>query len=277
MDHVYASAGASTVDCAAPLELSEPLSGVSLDQCKEACDAAFPACVALDYAGRSRLCTLRAGDQSEPSSFCTGNGASTFWRVEIPYASQQDVVDMSGNAANAEAEAEAEAAAVAPPRRLTVRGPDLIDSATGAPVRLRGVNVYLDYLRFDDVALLRQLLPAANLVRLVGVFWHDVAPGIPGGGADDIGDGGGGPEDEYDGGDASSDTSLGGDASPVAGASPGEDLSAALCAPADACCVEDASVGFFAPKCLADLRKALTRLTDAGLWVIVAAKVRGGD
>ena len=37
---------------------------------------------------------------------------------------------------------------------------------------LHRVNVYLDYMRFDDTALLR-LLPAANVVRLVGVFWHD--------------------------------------------------------------------------------------------------------
>ena len=30
---------------------------------------------------------------------------------------------------------------------------------------LHGVNVYLDYMRFDDTALLRKLLPAANVVH----------------------------------------------------------------------------------------------------------------
>ena len=45
---------------------------------------------------------------------------------------------------------------------------------TTAKVTLHGVNVYLDYMRFDDTALLKKLLPAANVVRLVGVFWRDV-------------------------------------------------------------------------------------------------------
>ena len=35
---------------------------------------------------------------------------------------------------------------------------------TTAKVTLHGVNVYLDYMRFDDTALLKKLLPAANVV-----------------------------------------------------------------------------------------------------------------
>ena len=40
-------------------------------------------------------------------------------------------------------------------------------------MRLHGVNIYVDYMRFDAMGLLSHLLPQANLVRLVGVFWHD--------------------------------------------------------------------------------------------------------
>jgi len=234
IDHVYASAGGSMVDCDEPLALSEPLRGVNLDRCKAECDDAFPACQAFDYAGRQQLCTLRAGEVGEPLEFCSAAGSSTFWRVDIPGASTDDAVDMSSNAADAEAEAEAEMAAARPPRRIEVRARALIDSESGEEVTLHGVNVFLDYLRFDDVALLKQLLPTANMVRLVGVFWNDVSPGPP-------------PDD--------------GSPPPV-------------CPPADPCCVDDAAVGYFAPKCLADLRRAITRLTDAGLWVIVAAKAR---
>ena len=58
-------------------------------------------------------------------------------------------------------------------RRAVVRGRQLIDSGSGSPLQLHGLNVFLDYLRFDDMALMRQLLPSANVVRLVGLFWMD--------------------------------------------------------------------------------------------------------
>ena len=58
---------------------------------------------------------------------------------------------------------------------MVVKGSRLFDSQSGGELHLHGVNFYLDYLRFDDMALLRTLLPRANLVRLVGVFWHDAA------------------------------------------------------------------------------------------------------
>ena len=233
IDHVYASGGGSVVDCDGPLALSPPSFGVSLDECKAECDAAHPACMAFDYAGRQQRCILRAGEEGEPETFCSRTGESTFWRVDIPYASSEDSVDMAANAADAEAEAEAEAAAARPPRRLSAVGAELIDSETGETVQLHGVNVYIDYLRFDDVALLRQLLPSANVVRLVGVFWYDTVPVPP----------------------------------PADGSPP------PVCPPADPCCVDDEVVGYFSPKCLAALRSAVKQLTDAGLWVIIAAKV----
>jgi hypothetical protein len=54
-----------------------------------------------------------------------------------------------------------------------VQGQQLVDSASGAALQLHGLNIYLDYVHYDDMALMRQLLPSANLVRLVGIFWHD--------------------------------------------------------------------------------------------------------
>jgi hypothetical protein len=59
------------------------------------------------------------------------------------------------------------------PRRAIVQGQQLVDSASGAALQLHGLNIYLDYVHYDDMALMRQLLPSANLVRLVGIFWHD--------------------------------------------------------------------------------------------------------
>jgi len=237
IDHVYASAGASMVDCEDAIEVSPPLEEVSIDMCKAACDDAFPECLAFDYSGRGGRCTLRVGD-GEPVSFCVQLGASTFWRVEVPSADADDARVAAANAAEAESEAAAEAAAEAAeseaPRRIIVQGERLLDSSSGEELLLHGVNIFLDYLRFDDIALLRKLLPAANLVRLVGVFWHDAPPAPP----------------------------------PTDGSSP------PFCAPADRCCVDDESTGYFAPHCLDALRTAVQRLADAGFWVIIAAKAR---
>ena len=109
IDHVYASAGASMVDCDDAIEVSPPLEEVSIDTCKAACDDAFPECLAFDYSGRGGRCTLRVGD-GEPISFCVQPGASTFWRVEVP-ADADDARVAAANAAEAESEAAAEAAA----------------------------------------------------------------------------------------------------------------------------------------------------------------------
>eukprot|EP00965_Chrysotila_dentata_P030708 1022651-Pleurochrysis_carterae.AAC.1 len=73
------------------------------------------------------------------------------------------------------------------------------------------------------------MLPAANVVRLVGVFWADVAPSSP---------------------------------------------SMEMCAPADTCCVDDATTGYFAPHCLEALKSVVRKIAEAGLWVILAAKAR---
>ncbi|EOD23906.1 hypothetical protein EMIHUDRAFT_206882 [Emiliania huxleyi CCMP1516] len=165
------------VDCEDAIEVSPPLEEVSIDMCKAACDDAFPECLAFDYSGRGGRCTLRVGD-GEPVSFCVQLGASTFWRVEVPSADADDARVAAANAAEAESEAAAEAAAEAAeseaPRRIIVQGERLLDSSSGEELLLHGVNIFLDYLRFDDIALLRKLLPAANLVRLVG-FWVIIA------------------------------------------------------------------------------------------------------
>ena len=87
----------------------------------------------------------------------------TYWRVDIPGRRKSPPPPPLGTAA----------ASPGPPRRVLVQGRKLIDSSSGAELQLHGLNVYIDYLRFDDMALMRQLLPSANFIRLVGVFWHD--------------------------------------------------------------------------------------------------------
>ena len=63
------------------------------------------------------------------------------------------------------------------PVRLTAAGPDLYDD--GRRVRLGGVNMYLEWFMtshataITDVSTLRAAVPSANLVRFVGVLWHD--------------------------------------------------------------------------------------------------------
>ena len=98
--------------------------------------------------------------RGEPLKFCARGDAATYWRVDIGGQSIQNAPKPGLRP-------------VVLPRRILVQGRKLIDSASGAALQLHGLNVYLDYLRFDDMALMRQLLPSANFVRLVGVFWHD--------------------------------------------------------------------------------------------------------
>lgn len=139
----------------------DPNGGSTLQQCKDACDASpVAACRSFSYSGATKNCKLwrTAG---EPRAFCNRQDWSSYWRVEIP--------SRSGTAAVSPPVV----AATGLPRRALVQGRQLIDSASGAALQLHGLNIYLDYVRFDDMALMRQLLPSANVVRLVGVFWHD--------------------------------------------------------------------------------------------------------
>ena len=172
--HVYASAGAGKAVCAESAAVAYPPSAegsaddASLSQCKRACDAAAPACASFGFSaaagGGGGLCRLRAA-AGEPKKFCKRGDWVSYWRVDLRDADDDDDgldgwldvdVGPSGGA-----------------RRALVRGRQLIDSATGAALHLHGVNIYVDYMRFDDMGLLSHLLPQANLVRLVGVFWHD--------------------------------------------------------------------------------------------------------
>ena len=132
-------------------------------------DAAAPACASFGFSaaaggGGGGLCRLRSA-AGEPKKFCKRGDWVSYWRVDLRDADDDDDgldgwldvdVGPSGGA-----------------RRALVRGRQLIDSATGAALHLHGVNIYVDYMRFDDMGLLSHLLPQANLVRLVGVFWHD--------------------------------------------------------------------------------------------------------
>ena len=174
--HVYASAGSRMVACDEGALLLER--SATLQQCKDACDAVpETACKSFTYDASERHCSLRSS-AGEPKRFCARGEAASYWRVDL------------GTSASALAAAPVAAVrgAVAPvvavrggvhgsstePRRALVQGARLVDSATGAALQLHGLNLYIDYMRFDDMALMRQLLPTANFVRLVGVFWHDV-------------------------------------------------------------------------------------------------------
>ena len=134
----------------------------TLQQCKAACDA-NARCKSFSYSGSLQRCSLRSV-AGEPPRFCSRDDLATYWRVDIP-----------GRRRAPPPPPQSQSVAVVPasPRRVLVQGRRLIDSLSGTELQLHGINVYLDYLRFDDTALMRQLLPSANLVRLVGVFWHD--------------------------------------------------------------------------------------------------------
>lgn len=116
--------------------------------------------------------------------------------------------------------------------RLTARGTQLWDEA-GRPVVLQGVNFYLEWYKDTfaavragsgalDVAHLRRALPAANVVRIVGLLWKDSVKAS-------------------DGLECSSD---------------------------------DASRGYLDPVCVRFLDALIKQATDAGLWVILAARCK---
>ena len=179
--HIYASAGVRMVACTegTSVPYQNPRGGTTLQQCKEACDAASATCRSFSYSGALKSCKLwRSG--GEPLSFCDRQDWSTYWRVEIPMRS----VSGGGSGGSSSSSSSSSSAAAPPPaaallgpiglpRRAIVQGQQLVDSASGAALQLHGLNIYLDYVHYDDMALMRQLLPSANLVRLVGIFWHD--------------------------------------------------------------------------------------------------------
>ena len=158
IDHVYASAGAQMVSCDEGPAVPNPPTEHSLQDCKAACDT-NTRCKSFAFSAALQQCALRQA-VGEPSRFCARDDWVSYWRVDI--ASRRRASPPPPPIG-----------APAVPRRVLVQGHTLIDSASGAELRLHGLNVYLDYLRFDDMALMRQLLPSANFVRLVGVFWHD--------------------------------------------------------------------------------------------------------
>ena len=173
--HVYASAGAGKAVCAESAAVAYlPSAEGSAD---DAGGLAVQARVRRGGAGvrvvrlRRRPPAAAAGSagcaprRASPKKFCKRGDWVSYWRVDLRDADDDDDgldgwldvdVGPSGGA-----------------RRALVRGRQLIDSATGAALHLHGVNIYVDYMRFDDMGLLSHLLPQANLVRLVGVFWHD--------------------------------------------------------------------------------------------------------
>ena len=61
------------------------------------------------------------------------------------------------------------------PSRLTVRGSQLIDPE-GKNIRLTGFNMAGDF-HGNDTAVMRSLLPGANVVRLVGLLWDNAEDG----------------------------------------------------------------------------------------------------
>ena len=64
------------------------------------------------------------------------------------------------------------------PVRLSVSGRDVLD-ASGRPIVLRGVNMYMEWYKdyygraTQDFVRMRQLLPSANFIRLIGLLWKD--------------------------------------------------------------------------------------------------------
>lgn len=165
--HVYATAGSGTVVCdAGALTPIADLAGIrEMGLCQKECDG-DSSCRAYTFHTNAQRCALYL---REPQSFCSKPGSSTFWRVDIP--SDGD----SGVQPQPQSQTALQQLQQTQLQRVLVHGKRLIDSASGEEIQLHGVNMYLDYYRRDDMALMNSLLPSVNLVRLVGVFWHDAA------------------------------------------------------------------------------------------------------
>ena len=186
-DHVYLSAGTGIVSCDDGFEQMANLTGMrDKASCQKECDGTS-SCRAFTYYPANSSCHLY---HTEPRHFCSEPGASTSWRVDVPashvpepqqaHQSQTPQTPQMPQMPQAPQTPQTPQAPQAPqsqpqsqPQRILVHGEHLIDSSSGATVQLHGVNVWLDYLRDDDMALMEALIPNANLVRLVGVHWHD--------------------------------------------------------------------------------------------------------
>lgn len=275
--HVYATGSNGMVACeanASALKRGIEDDDVSLSHCREICDASFEgdgACHSITYSVDQQRCVLNSA--AGKPRFCFRDGWATHWRIDVdasellllPQAAGDGFAAAAANGLPPSSSVLLETATMAPtevddeapPRRLQADGAELIDTETGASVALHGVNMFVDYLEFDDIALMRSLLPTANVVRLVGVLWGDAPPPLE--------------TQPPEPGNASATTSIV-PAAVTTSAAAAEPES--VCAPTDRCCVDDPTVGYFAEQCLAALLVAVERLSAAGLWVIVAAKGR---
>lgn len=180
--HVYATGDQGTVACSlasSTLQRGVEDDDVSLSECRETCDASFEArgdggCHSFTYSEMHQRCELSAA-MGKPRAFCARTGWQTHWRIEV---SAEEILLLPSSAGESLSPAMdgTNVSDGTTPRRLLAHGARLIDSATGKSVLLTGVNFFVDYLEFDDIALMKQLLPTANLVRLVGIPWGDSAP-----------------------------------------------------------------------------------------------------
>ena len=57
--------------------------------------------------------------------------------------------------------------------RLKIDGSSIIDPVTNNPVHLHGFNWVLHDVESGDTQKYRQLIPNANLVRMIGILWDD--------------------------------------------------------------------------------------------------------
>jgi len=150
---------------------------VALSECRETCDASFEGdgdCHSITYSTSERRCKLNAA-AGKPRRFCNRPGWETHWRVDVAEDQLLLLPQSAGDGLTGIDLTEGHHLKDTS-RRLQTEGAQLIDTATGESVALHGVNMFIDYLEFDDIALIRSLLPTANLVRLVGVLWGDAAP-----------------------------------------------------------------------------------------------------
>ena len=67
------------------------------------------------------------------------------------------------------------AAAFVTPARLTINGTSLFEPS-GSAIRLQGFNWQLGRTTTADGALMKKLIPEANVARLVGIFWDNSDP-----------------------------------------------------------------------------------------------------
>ena len=64
-----------------------------------------------------------------------------------------------------------------PVRRLRIDGKKLIDPDTNEEIRLTGFNWTLKYTYKNEGQIMREVLPGANVARIVGIFWKNANDG----------------------------------------------------------------------------------------------------